>query len=107
MLLELRLVLLGRTGGGKSSAGNNILGLQAFQSQHASDAAIPQECQKHRGEVAGRKVSYYGLLQKIEITQPKVGYTHYSSASFIYYINKASYWGKHHPYTVVLLVKSI
>ncbi|KAM4634858.1 GTPase IMAP family member 7 [Polymixia lowei] len=54
---ELRLVLLGRTRAGKSSAGNTILGLQAFQAQHTSDAVGSQECHKHRGDVTGRQVA--------------------------------------------------
>ncbi|KAM9345970.1 GTPase IMAP family member 9 [Symphorus nematophorus] len=51
---ELRLVVLGRTGGGKRSAVCAILDLQ--DCQQGTDAAVIQECSKHRGEAAGRQV---------------------------------------------------
>ncbi|XP_018554222.1 GTPase IMAP family member 7 isoform X1 [Lates calcarifer] len=51
---ELRLVVLGRPGAGKRSAVSTILGLE--DSEQGTNAAATQECSKHRGEVAGRKV---------------------------------------------------
>nr|XP_029492290.1 GTPase IMAP family member 7-like isoform X2 [Oncorhynchus nerka] len=54
---ELRLVLLGRARAGQSAAGNAILGRQAFLTQTASEPAVTQECEKHRGTIAGRWVS--------------------------------------------------
>uniref|UniRef100_A0AAZ3RAX4 AIG1-type G domain-containing protein n=1 Tax=Oncorhynchus tshawytscha TaxID=74940 RepID=A0AAZ3RAX4_ONCTS len=54
---ELRLVLLGGTRAGQSAAGNAILGRQAFLTQTASEPAVTQECEKHRGTIAGRWVS--------------------------------------------------
>ncbi|XP_069054226.1 GTPase IMAP family member 8-like [Lepisosteus oculatus] len=53
---ELRLVLLGRTGAGKSSAGNTILGSEEFPSE-ASSSAVTQESRKRTGQVSGRRVT--------------------------------------------------
>uniref|UniRef100_A0AAV2LK73 AIG1-type G domain-containing protein n=1 Tax=Knipowitschia caucasica TaxID=637954 RepID=A0AAV2LK73_KNICA len=54
---ELRLVLVGRSGAGKSAVGNCILGHGAFRSDQASFTAVTQDCEKKRAEVSGRKVA--------------------------------------------------
>ncbi|XP_071329392.1 GTPase IMAP family member 8-like [Trachinotus anak] len=54
---ELRLVLLGRSGAGKSAAGNNILGEEEFASRPDSLTAITQACEKKRALVEGRRVA--------------------------------------------------
>ncbi|XP_029919794.1 uncharacterized protein LOC115367988 [Myripristis murdjan] len=54
---ELRLVLLGRSGAGKSAAGNTILGQEAFESYPDSLTSITQECEKKKALVAGRRVA--------------------------------------------------
>ncbi|KAL7383561.1 hypothetical protein ABVT39_013494 [Epinephelus coioides] len=53
---ELRLVLIGKTGAGKSSAGNTILSRQAFESD-LSATSVTTDCMKERGEVGGKMVA--------------------------------------------------